>query len=112
TELEDPLGRGKILEPVHAEVAQPLRADEGSGRSRDQQLPPMAAIRNPGRTMDIHSDVVPLHQVCGARMHAHAYTKRTAAQSCERLGGRLDCTRRRRKGDEERVSLRVDLDPS
>jgi hypothetical protein len=55
--LVDPLGRGEVLQPVLAEIAQPIRAGEVVGRLRDDGLPAVAGRGDPGGAVDVDADV-------------------------------------------------------
>src|SRR5215218_2337127 len=60
--------------------------------------------------VDIDSDISLLGNVRRACVDAEANADRSLSQSCLRLSRRLQRTRRRREGNEEGVSLRVDFD--
>ena len=110
SELVDALGCGQVLEAVLAEVAQPVRAEEGSRGGRDEHLSAVAARGDAGRPVDVDADVALLGDVGRAGVDAHAHADRTRAQSVQGLGGRVQRTRRCREGDEERVALGINLD--
>ena len=71
----------------------------------------MATGGDPGGSMHVDSDVALVPDVRRPRMDAHAHVEPPRSESFERLCRRRKRTRRRRKGDEEGVSLRVHLDP-
>ena len=70
----------------------------------------MTAGGDPGRPVHIPSDVTLLRYVRRARMDPHPHPNRTRRQPRESLLGRPQRPRRRRKRNEERIALRVDLD--
>ncbi len=109
-ELVDALGRRQVLEPVLAEVAETIRADQGGRRGRDQHLPAVAARGDAGGPVHVHPDVASVGQVRRAGVDAHADPDRACGKALERRGRRLERSGRSRERDEERVTLRVDLD--
>ncbi len=56
-ELVDALGRGEILEPVRAEVAQLLVGEEPGCRSGDEDLPPVTCGGDARGAVDIRADI-------------------------------------------------------
>jgi len=109
-DLVDPLGRGQVLQPVLAQIAQPVRVDERRGRGRDEHLPAMACGADPRRPVHVDADIPLLVQMRGARVDADAHPDRPGGQPLEHAGRSPECARCGRKGDEEGVPLRVDLD--
>src|SRR5439155_12312154 len=110
-ELVEPLRLSEVSEPVLTEVTQlDVAAEQVACRLGDQHLPAVPGRRDPGRTMDIDPDVSLLGDDRLACVQAHAYANRPLAQRL--LGVRRCCERvlRTPKGDEEGVTLRVDLD--
>src|SRR3989442_1052852 len=88
SELKDSLGRGEVFQAVLAEVSEPVAIQERSGRCGDQNLPAMAAGRDPSGSMHIDSDVALLSQVRGPGMKAHAHPNRAPGQSVPRRSSR------------------------
>ncbi len=78
--LVDPLRCSQIFEAVLAEVPQFVAVGEVASRLRDEHLPPVARSRDPGRSMDIDSDVTLLGHDRLASVQAHANTDRTAGK--------------------------------
>jgi hypothetical protein len=112
-ELVDALGGGQVLEPVLAEVAEAVRAvKERGGRGRDEHLTAVAAGGDAGRAVNVSADVALLSEMRRTGVEAHAHPDRAGREALERLPRRGERTRRGREGDEERVSLRVDLNPA
>src|SRR5688572_1163127 len=70
----------------------------------------MAAGGDAGGAMYVRSDVALLRQMRGAGMDAHPHADRPEGQSLERLRRGGERSRSSREGDEEGVSLRIDLD--
>ena len=108
-ELEDPLRRGQVLEPVLAEVTQTVLARKVARRLRHQHLPTVTRSRDPRRSMDVDADIAVLRQQRLARVDTHPHPDRAV----QRLAGfprSRERVRRTRERDEEGVALRVDLD--
>ena len=79
---------------------------------RQQHLPTMPGRCDARSLVHVLPDVALLGHVRRARMDAHAHPDWARGQPLQRIGGRLDRTRRRRKGDKEGIPLRIDLDAS
>jgi hypothetical protein len=111
-ELVDPLRRGQVLQPVLAEVAQPVGADEIPCRLRDQHLPAVADRGDACRAVDVDPDVALLgdQRLAGVETHAHADPARLEPFLAF-ARGRQPVTRARER-DEEGVALRVHLHPA
>ena len=109
-ELVDPLWRGQILEPVLAQVAQAVRAHERGRGGRDQHLPAVAAGSDPGRAVDVDTDVPLVGDVRRPGMDPDPHPDRAGRQTGDRVSGRAERPRPCRKGNEEGIALRVDLD--
>lgn len=92
------------------QIAQPARVDERRRRGRDEYLPAVPGGGNPRRSVHVDADIALIVQMRGARVDADAHADRPGGQPPERVGRRLECARCGRKGDEEGVPLRVDLD--
>ena len=108
-ELKQPLRGAEILEPMLAEVAQRRARKERRRRRRDQQLPTMPRCSDPGGAVHVGADVALGGQQRRARVNSHPHGKR---QGLLGFAGSLERSRRRVKRDEERVSLRVNLNPA
>ena len=85
-ELVDPLGRGEVLEPVLAEVPQPVGAEQRSRGRRDEHLPAVSCRRDPRRAVHVDADVPLLGHVRRARMDAHPHPDRARGQSLAARG--------------------------
>ena len=111
-ELVDPLGRGQVLQPVLAEVAQPSVLDERRGGGRDEHLAAVAAGRDARRAVHVDADVALLGRGAACPVWSPIRTRigPTGQASRSPVRGRGERARRRREGDEEGVALRVDLD--
>jgi hypothetical protein len=70
----------------------------------------VAAGGNPGRPVHVDTHVALLGHMRRAGMDAHAQPDRSCGQSLQPRGRRLERTWGGREGDEEGVSLRIDLD--
>ena len=111
SELVDALGRRQVLQPVLAEVAQPVRADRAKrwrrrpapGRRGRRRRCARPGARRPRRTLV--ADV----RRAGVDAHAHAESGlRPVLRSASSAAA--SAARRRPEGDEEGVPLRVHLD--
>ena len=112
------LGPAQVLQPVGAEIQQ----FEGFGeqlarRVRHEHLATMSGGHDPSGVVHVQADVRALHQLRLAGMDADANRDLTVLRPCvrgERLlraGGCRDRVANGGEGDEERISLRVDLVP-
>ena len=119
-ELEEVLGVIEVLEPVLPEIPQrdagrQLVGDQCARGARDQHLPAVPGRADPRRAVHVqaHVIVLPDLSLAGVDTHPHAHLDALGP----RLGGerplrahhRGDRVARPREGDEERVTLRVDL---
>ena len=110
-ELEEGNRLGEVLQPVLAELAQVVR-DELPRRLRDENLAAVPDCGDPGAAMNVETDVPLLGDDCLACVEPHPHPDRAVCKrglpvtrSSDRVGGS-------RKGDKERVPLRIDLDPA
>ena len=109
-ELVDALGRSEVLEAMLAEVGEPVEPDERRGRGRDQHLPAVADRRDPSSAVDVVSDVSLIGDERRPGVETNAHVDRAGRERlCER-GRRRECAGRGRKGEEEGISLGIDLD--
>ena len=106
-ELEDPLRRAQVLEPVLTEVTEPAGVDERGRRRRDEHLSAVASSCDPRRTMNVRTDVSIVGQQRRTGVEAHAHRHLELLLRLARGLDRSGCCRER---DEEGVALRVDLD--
>jgi hypothetical protein len=111
TELVDLLGRRQVLEPVLTEVAHLGVTGEVAGCLRDQDLTAVADCCDARRPMHIHPDVALVCQHRLARVNPDPDLDRTGGEILLHLTRRCHRARRPRERDEERVTLRVHLDP-
>ena len=106
--------RGKILETVRSELAKRelARLEEADRCRRDHDLATVPARPDSRRTVDVHPQVVPIHDEGLAGVDADAYMGGTGCEAfLDRTGTRHRRSRRFER-TEERVSLHVDLDAS
>ena len=114
------LGAIEILQPVLAQISEhdvsrQLIGDELMRQAGDQHLPAVSGSADPCRAMHVQTDVIILSDVRLAGVHPHTHTHVDAlgpTLGCERplrahRGG--DRVARPGEGDEERVTLGVDL---
>ena len=109
-ELEDVLRRRQVLEPMLAQIAQPIRARKRSGRGRDEHLPAVATGSNPRSPVHVDPDVALGVEVRRSRVDAHTHADRAGGESVQCLAGGRQRARGGRESDEESIALRVDLD--
>jgi hypothetical protein len=110
-QLIEVLRSGEILEPVLAEIAE-IAVDQLAGRLRQQDLAAVPGGGDPGRPVDVDPDVALVGDRRLAGVQADPHADRTVLERRLRLPRGGDRLPRRGKGDEERVPLRVDLDPA
>ena len=110
-ELVNALRRGEILEAMLAEVAQ-VGVQELRRRGRDEDLPAVAAGCDAGGAVDVLADVSLLAQERRPGMQADPDPDRTRRERLRESGRRRDRSRCGREREEERVALRIDLDPA
>jgi hypothetical protein len=101
-----------VLQAVHAEVAGRLSVEQVVRRLRDDDLPAVCCAHHARSPVDVRADVASLAHDRLARVHADPHAHRPVAEPRESLERRRDCVARRGERDEERVPLRVDLDPA
>jgi hypothetical protein len=111
TQLVDPLRRRHVLQAVLAELDQAVGTHELAGGLGDEHLPAVPDRGDARGAMDVEPDV-PLvgdDRLAGVDAHTHADGPRRQRLLPHPGGGqRVTCARERH---EERVALRVDLDP-
>jgi hypothetical protein len=108
-ELVDALRRAQILEPVHPQVAN-IHVHERMRRLREQHLAAVADRRDAGALVHVQTDIAGLGQPRLSRVQPHPNPYRPIGQRPLALGSSGDSVRRTGEGDEECVTLRVDLD--
>ena len=110
-ELVEPLRRRQILEAVLAQVA-PFRpgAEKPLGRIREDDLAAVAGTHDPCCAVHVGADVSLVGNSGLTRVNAHTNAHRPCAESVLGLTRGRDRVARAREHDEERISLRVDLD--
>ena len=108
-ELVDALRGAEILEPVHAQVAD-VCVHERTGRLREKHLPAVADGGYPRALVHVEADVSLLGEprLPGMQPHPHANRPLGECALAVRSGG--NCARRTGERNEERITLRVDLD--
>ena len=110
-ELIDAHGAVEVLEPVLAQVAERLRAEEERRRRRREE--DLVAVRKRGdarAAVDVLADIALCGRCRSARVQAHAHADRARLEALARRLRGLRCSSGRGKRDEERVALGVDLD--
>ena len=108
-ELVDALGSGEVLEPVLAQVAEPVSAHEGRGRGGDHHLAAVGAGGDPGGAVHVCAHVALVRQVRRAGVQAHAHADRPGGERTLPLGRRLERARGGGEDVEEGVPLGVHL---
>ena len=108
-ELVDALRCAEILESVHAQVAD-VSVHERTGRLREEHLAAVADGGDPGALVHVEADVSLLGQARLARVQPHPHANRPVGKYALAIRSSGDRVRRAGEGDEERVTLRVDLD--
>ena len=94
---------------MHAQVAD-VRVHERTGRLRQQHLAAVADGGDPRALVHVEADVPLLGQPRLARVQPHPHADRPVGQRALAVSGSGDGVRRAGEGDEERITLRVDLD--
>jgi hypothetical protein len=77
---------------------------------RDKDLSAVANRRNASRAVDVDADVSLVGDERLARVEPNAHADRAGLERSLPVGSRSKCIRGPREGDEERISLRIDLD--
>lgn len=95
-----------------AEVAEPVVAYQLASRRRHEDLAAVPCSGDARRPVHVHPYVPLVGQQRLARMHAHADADRALLQRILRTHCCAKRVRRASERDEERVPLRVDLDPT
>ena len=108
-ELVDALRRAQVLEPVHAQVAH-NRVHERARRLRQEHLPAVADGGDPRAPVYVEPDVTLLGQPRLAGVQPHPHADRPVGQRALAVSGGGDGVRGAGEGDEERVTLCIDLD--
>jgi hypothetical protein len=105
-DLPDPLRRAEVLQAVLAEIAEAVGLHERGRRRRDENLAAVSRGGDASRSVDVSTHVALIGQQRRAGVDAHPHGNR---QGLLCLARRCERTRSGSEGDEERVSLRVDL---
>ena len=109
SELVDALGGREILEPVLAEVCEP-ELDELSRRGRDEHLPAVARRGDAGGAVDVAADIALVGEKRCPCVQTDPHADRSGGERLGQPARRGERARRGRKGEEERIALRVHLD--
>jgi hypothetical protein len=86
--------------------------DQGRRRGGGEDLASVASGRNPSRDVHVIADVTLAGYERCPRVQPDAHADRSCCQLLRDRGGGRERARRRLKGDEERIPLRVDLNPA
>ncbi len=116
-ELREPLRPGQVLEPVLTEVAQrdPVRQlvlDQLARRLRDHHLPAVTGRADPRGARHVEADVARQSDGRFARVDPDPDRQLRRRRLPLDARGRPDRAGRRRKRDEECITLRIDLTPA
>ena len=109
-ELVEPLRRCKVLEPVHAEVAQAICAGEIARCLREENLAAVTGSGDARGAMHIDPDVSLFGHRRLARVQSHAHSDRSVGERFARRLRRRQRVGRLRERYEECVSLCAHLD--
>src|SRR5207253_10694587 len=99
----------ETLEAVRPEVPD-LRVDERFGRLRHEHLPAVTDGGDTRTLVHVEPDVTLFRQPRLARVQAHPHANRATGKGTLAVRSSGDRVRRAGEGDEERITLRVDLD--
>jgi hypothetical protein len=94
---------------VLAKIAQLTGVDENGRRSRDEYLPPVPGGGDPCRAVHVDADVALVGDERRPCVDPDPHANRPTGEHRGCIPSSRQCSRRGRKGDEERVPLRVDL---
>ena len=108
SQLVDALGSCEIRKAVLAEIRE-LQLDELSRGGRDEHLATVTGRGDACSSVDIASDVALVGQQRRPCVQTNPHFDRAGRELLGHVARGLECSRCRRKGDEERVSLSVDL---
>src|SRR5262249_47922647 len=111
TQLVDPLGRGQVLQPVLAKIDDIPHPGEVPRSLREKHLSAVADRRDPRGAVHIDADIALVDQERLTRMDAHPNAHRASPERRLALTRRSYSVARAGEGDEERVALRVNLNP-
>ena len=110
SELVEPLGRGEVLQPVLAEVAQACVARQVACCLRDQHLPSVPDRSDPRSAVHVEPHVALVVDERLTRVQPHPHADRSGSQRVLSRSGGRERVGRSCERDEEGVALRVDLD--
>ena len=111
-ELIDPLRPRQVLQPVLPEVDEVVRAHQQiAGRVREQHLPAVTGVGDPGGPVHVHADVALLRQQRLPGVDPHSHANDVLTQDGLRCAGCVGCVGCPAERVEERIALGVDLDP-
>src|ERR1700686_2069725 len=108
SQLEQPLGRRKIFQPVATKLPE-SNVYQASGRIRDNHLAAMGCRTDPSRLVHVETDVAFFGGIRLASMDANSHPDQAFPHGilCRCCGG--DCAGRAWKRVEECIALRVDF---
>ena len=111
-QLVDPLRLPDVLEPMLAEVGELVVVANGyrrDGFGGQDDLSAVGRVHDPRRAMDVEPDVLRRVQRGSTGVDPHADRDQAAVELGDGLAHRIERRRWLREGEEERVSLVVDL---
>ena len=112
SELKQLLCRAEVLEAMLPEVAKLHRVTQHRPRRRgDDDLAAVPTRRDPRRVVDVETDVALVGSERLARVETHSHPHRSGRQRGLPFDGGCGCVAGRAEHEEERISLRVHLDP-
>ncbi len=88
------------------------RVDESVGRLREQHLPAVTGRGDAGSFVHVEAHIPLVGELGLPAVQPHTDADRSVVEGSLRVGGGCDGVRRPREGDEEGITLRVDLDPA
>jgi hypothetical protein len=109
TELEDRHCALDVLEPVLPEIGE-VRVDEGRGRRRQDHLAAVTCRGDSRSEVDVVPDVTLVGHERSPGVQTHPDLDRSGSERLGESGGGRQRSGRRREGEEEGVSLGIDLD--